>query len=143
MDKNKKHNRIVLVFWLSTLLWMLIYGLIMKDILTFNWGWIAALCVIGIVIATSAPEVILYKLKLIDTEHAIETKEQNYLSNSDEWRKIEDELEGKTISTVASNDVGIIIRFTDGAKLSYIKNELCLENNKEVNMENQNDNINC
>lgn len=128
---EKKHNKTALVFLLSLSVWALIFVLLMEDILSFSWGWIIALCVLGGVIANSGADFFFPYIEYKEKEHPSAPTEQNYLNNINEWREIEDELEGKTIITVASNDVGIIIRFTDGTKMNYINNKLSLENDKE------------
>lgn len=46
---------------------------------------------------------------------------------SDLWLDIEEKCEGKTISTLSANAFGMIIRFTDGTKLSYINGILSFE----------------
>ncbi len=45
----------------------------------------------------------------------------------DLWLKVEEKCEGKTILTLSANDFGMIIRFTDGGKLSYINGIMSFE----------------
>ncbi len=40
--------------------------------------------------------------------------------SEDLWIDVEEKCEGKTILTLSANSFGMIIRFTDGSKLSYI-----------------------
>lgn len=47
--------------------------------------------------------------------------------NKDLWMDIEEKCEGKTIFTLSANDVGMIIRFTDGSKLSYMNGTMKFE----------------
>lgn len=43
---------------------------------------------------------------------------------SDLWIDVEEKVEGKTILTFSANEVGMIIRFTDGSVLSYINGKM-------------------
>lgn len=45
----------------------------------------------------------------------------------DLWIEVEEKCEGKTILTLSANDFGMIIRFTDGSKLSYINGTMNFE----------------
>ena len=130
-ESEKENNRTTFVLLLTLFMWFLIYFLLMEDILSFSWGWIIALCVLVVIIGHSASDAIFSHIEEKEPEPPITSKGQDFLFNLDKRIKIEEEVEGKTISTVASNDVGIIIRFTDGTKLSYINNELSLENDKK------------
>lgn len=43
------------------------------------------------------------------------------------WMDIEEKCEGKTILTLSANDVGMIVRFTDGTKLTHINGVMELQ----------------
>ena len=130
-ESEKKNNRTTFIFLLSLSMFILIYFLLMEDILSFSWGWVIALNIFSVITASSAANTLFPIIEEKEPELPITSKGQDFLFNLDKRIKIEEELEGKTISTVASNDVGIIIRFTDGTKLSYINSELSLEKDKE------------
>ena len=43
---------------------------------------------------------------------------------SDTWYDYEEMVEGKTISSLAANPIGVIIRFTDGSSLHIIEDTM-------------------